>query len=156
MKLAPKTYVKTVEYDESGEAYIEIPEICEELGWKEGDTLEWTANDDGSYTISRKEEVPTETELVLVETIQTFRHRYVVEVPRGKKAWALDTVTMEEAKELSQEHLGETIVSHRVLSRQEFLDLFDSDNDYLRSWEEDAKMNYVTQITPKGEVQNGI
>jgi hypothetical protein len=53
---------------------------------------------------------------VLVETIQQHRMRYVVELGAEDPAeWALDTVTMNEAKELSQLDLGETIVSHRVL-----------------------------------------
>ena len=53
-----------------------------------------------------------ETELVLVECIQTYRMRYMVEVPVGRAGWALDTVSCDEAKEFSQLSLGETIVSH--------------------------------------------
>lgn len=54
---------------------------------------------------------------VLVEAIQQYRMRYVVELDEDAPAeWALDTVTTHEAKELSQLDLGETIVSHRVLS----------------------------------------
>lgn len=54
---------------------------------------------------------------VLVEAIQQHRMRYVVELDEDAPAeWALDTVTMREAKEFSQLDLGETIVSHRVLS----------------------------------------
>lgn len=54
---------------------------------------------------------------VLVETIQQYRMRYVVELDENDPSeWAMDTVVMNEAKELSQKDLGETIVSHRVLS----------------------------------------
>lgn len=28
-------------------------EICEELGWKEGDVLEWIDNGDGTWTIQK-------------------------------------------------------------------------------------------------------
>jgi hypothetical protein len=69
--------------------------------------------------------------------------RYVVEVPEGKKEWALDTVTMNEADEFSQEHLGETIVSHRVITNEEYLKIFDEDNAYLKDWEEESKFRYV-------------
>ena len=92
-----------------------------------------------------------ETQLVLVETISQFRIRYVVEVPVGvddygkdKKLWALDTVTCEEAKEFSQESLGELIVSHRVIDEKEALEIWDNDNDYLKDWEPEHKLEYIT------------
>jgi len=73
-------------------------------------------------------------EWVLVETVSQFRMRYMVEVPAGKKEYALDTVTLNEAKEFSQEHLGETIVSHRVVSNKEAFTICDEDNHYCSSW----------------------
>ena len=30
-------------------------ELLEKTGWKEGDVLEWIPNDDGSFTLERKE-----------------------------------------------------------------------------------------------------
>jgi AbrB family looped-hinge helix DNA binding protein len=30
-------------------------ELMEELGWKEGDMIEWIPNDDGSFTLMKKE-----------------------------------------------------------------------------------------------------
>jgi hypothetical protein len=93
------------------------------------------------------------TQLVLVETVSMFRMRYVVEVPVGtddynndKSLWALDTVTMNEAQEFSQEHLDETIVSHRVVSKKEALALCDIDNEYTKSWSKDKKIE--TFFTP--------
>jgi hypothetical protein len=93
-----------------------------------------------------------ETQWVLVEAISTLRMRYMVEVPIGnddydndKSEWALDTVTMQEAKEFSQEFLGEQIVSHRVVTKEEALALCDKDNDYCISWDEETKMkNFFT------------
>jgi hypothetical protein len=83
---------------------------------------------------------------VLVDTVSQFRQRYVVEVPKGKSEYALDSVTMEDVKEFSQKHLGETIVSHRVISEKDALDLFDEDNDYLKSWNEEKKLSYINKI----------
>lgn len=80
------------------------------------------------------------TEWVLVECVSQFRERYIVEVPKGKVEWALDTVTMEEAKEFSQEHLGEVIVSHHVISKEEALVMCDEDNDYASAWDKDKKI----------------
>jgi hypothetical protein len=83
-----------------------------------------------------------EKEWVLVETISQFRMRYMVQVPKGRDTWALDTVTLNEAKEFSQQHLGETIVSHRVLTEKAALIQCDIDNDYVYGkWTDEQKMN---------------
>jgi hypothetical protein len=80
------------------------------------------------------------TKIVLVDAISTFRMRYAVELKSDSPdEWALDTVVCGDAKEFSQEHLGEQIVSHRVVSREEFLEVFDKDNDYLKAIETDRK-----------------
>lgn len=56
--------------------------------------------------------------LFVVETIQTFRHRYVIDCKSLEHAY--DTVAMEEAGEFSQMHLGEQIVTGREITREEF------------------------------------
>lgn len=85
----------------------------------------------------------TESELnadwVLVECVSQFRMRYMIQVPKGNATWALDTVVCNSAKEFSQEHLGEVIVSHRVVSEQEALQLCDKDNSYCTSWTDGQK-----------------
>jgi hypothetical protein len=86
------------------------------------------------------------TEFVLVECIGTFRMRYMVEVPEGKKEWALDTVTCEEAKEFSQHFVGEQIISQRVLTKEEVIIECDEDNAYAKSWPKEQKMNVF--VTP--------
>lgn len=134
------TYELTVQEDPNDPdgALLQFPDsMIETLGWQEGDLLTWETQSDGSVLLSRTQESPTE--LVLVECISTFRHRYMVEVPVGKKDWALDTVTMDGAKEFSQEHIGEQIVSHRVVTEDEALAICDQDNKYTTSWDVDAK-----------------
>lgn len=132
-----------LETDENGDLILPLSdELCSELGWKVGDTIEWIDNHDGSWTIRK---IEMEKELVLVECISTFRMRYVVEVPKGKKEWALDTVVCNDAQEFSQEHLGEQIVSHRVIDEDEYMRIFDEDNDYLKNWNSENKLQYVTR-----------
>ena len=80
----------------------------------------------------------------LVECISTFRIRYVIDTDNTE--WAEDTVVMEEAKEFSQLHLGEQIVSTRTISKEEYLRLFDEDNEYLSEWEDEQKFKLVTEI----------
>jgi hypothetical protein len=89
---------------------------------------------------------PVKKEWVLVECIQSYRMRYLVEVPEGKSEWALDTVSMHQAKEFSQQDIGEIVVSHRVISEADALKLCDEDNDYCKSWNEQQKVkNFFTK-----------
>lgn len=90
-----------------------------------------------------------EYEWVLVEAIDTFRMRYMVQVPKGKQDYALDTVVCKEAKEFSQEHLDEIIVSHRVVSEEEALSLCVKDNVYTRTWNTEKKVEVF--FTKEGE-----
>jgi hypothetical protein len=86
-----------------------------------------------------------EKEFVLVETIYQFRQRYLVEVPKDEYEWALDTVVGEDAKEFSQKQLGETIVSHRIIDKDDIIPLCDEDNDYAKSWDDELKLKtFVT------------
>ncbi len=130
-------YKIEVQENEDGESFIEFPdEVMEQVGWKEGDNIQWVDNGDGSFTLKKSEEL----EWVLVDTVSQFRMRYMVQVPKGKAEYALDTVTCEEAKEFSQEHLGETIVSHRVIGEDEALAIYDQDNNYTKSWSRETKI----------------
>ena len=140
------SYIVKLEEDlETGDLILPLPEkLLEETGWKTGDTLDWKDNGDGTFSMTKQK--TEKTEWVLVEAISQFRERYMVEVPKGKAEWALDTVTLNEAQEFSQQHLGEQIVSHRVLSKEEVLDLCDKDNDYAKTWNDEYKFN--TFVTP--------
>ena len=135
------SYLVTLETDsETGDLILPLPEkLMKETGWKTGDTLDWKDNGDGTFSMTKQK--TEETEWVLVEAISQFRERYMVEVPKGKAAWALDTVTLNEAQEFSQEHLGEVIVSHRVVSFDEALKLCDKDNHYCKDWNTDKKVD---------------
>lgn len=138
-----QNWTLNVEEDpETGDAILTFPpDLLEKAGWKEGDTLEWIDRKDGSWELKKKKE----TEWVLVECVSTFRERYMVEVPKGKELWALDTVTMNEAKEFSQEHIGEQIISHRVVTKEEALAMCDKENSYGASWNESTKIkNFFT------------
>lgn len=59
--------------------------------------------------------------LFVVETISTFRHKYVIDCKKLEHAF--DTVAMEEAADFSQMHLGEQIVSGREITHKEFLNM---------------------------------
>ena len=149
--MANKSWTINLEEDpETGDLILPLnDDILEQTGWKTGDSIDWTDNKDGSWTMKK-----IETQWVLVEAVSMFRERYMVEVPVGvdrygkdKVDWALDTVTLSEAKEFSQEHLGETIVSHRVVTKEDALAMCDKDNDYARKWNDELKMqNFFTTM----------
>ena len=133
----------TLVNDEDGNLVLPLSDdILKEVGWDVGDVIDWVDNKDGSWTMKK-----VKTQLVLVECISMFRQRYVVEVPAGKSEWALDTVVMQEAKEFSQEHIGENIISHRVMSEEEVLALCSIDNDYANNWNDKLKIDtFVTKV----------
>ena len=84
----------------------------------------------------------------VVETISMFRMRYVVE---GKNSeHAMDEVVMQlgnsSFKEFSQHHVDEVITSSREIDDEEYLRMFDEDNDYLKDWNVEQKMQYVNKI----------
>ena len=142
------SYILDVKEAPDGDLYIELPEeVLKESGFEIGDTLLWKDMGNNSFQLSKKE-----TEWVMVECVSTFRERYMVEVPKGHAEYALDTVTMNEAKEFSQEYLGETIVSHRVVTKEEAFKMCDNDNDYTKSWDDETKVkNFFTTLADQGE-----
>ena len=93
----------------------------------------------------QNEEPAMSKKLVMVEAITMYRMRYVVEC--DDVSHAADTVAMNEMQdEFSQLHLGETITSSREISREEYLRLFNEDNDYLRAWTDEEKFRLVHKI----------
>jgi len=84
----------------------------------------------------------------LVETIDMFRMRYVIECESAEHA--KDVVTMKEAEEFSQLHLDETITSTRVIDDAEYLRLFDEDNEFLHVWNDEQKFNMIHKVDYNG------
>jgi len=90
-----------------------------------------------------------ELNLYVVETVSIFRHRYVVEA--REPTHAADEVVCElgsdEFIEFSQKHIDECISSVRKLNNnQEYLELFNEDNDYLDAWTDEQKFKYINRI----------
>jgi hypothetical protein len=88
--------------------------------------------------------------LVMVDVLSQFRLRYCVEVEDNIEH-ALDEVVMREIDsdfhEFSQQHLEPTVLlSHREISEEEYLRMFDEDNDYLKTWSKEKKLNLINKI----------
>ena len=92
--------------------------------------------------------------LVMVESLSQFRLRYVIEV-EDDIDHALDEYIMRESdiefKEFSQKHLNPTtIIEHYEITQEEYLEMFDQDNDYLKDWDTERKLNWVNKINYEG------
>lgn len=86
------------------------------------------------------------TKIVLVETVSMFRHIYAVELNDDEpNEYALDTVTMQEKgiDEFAQKHISEDIFSHRVISEEEYIKIFDEMSDYLKEWTPEQKKKFI-------------
>jgi hypothetical protein len=82
--------------------------------------------------------------LFLVDTVSSFRNSYVVRCENEEHA--KDTVATEVATEFSQEWLGEQIARVREITEDDYLVLFDKENDYLKNWDIEKKKSLITQV----------
>lgn len=81
----------------------------------------------------------------LVETVSLYRIRYVVEA--NEATHATDEVVMNNVEdEFSQKHLDEIVTSTREITDEEYLKLFDEDNDYLIPWDRESKFKFVHKV----------
>lgn len=87
-------------------------------------------------------------EYVVVTTVSTFRHRYVVPVSVLEGAGdpvlgAMDMVTLGEVEEFAQEHIGEQIVDSMRMPQEKVLELVDKELPYFKTWTEQQKIDYM-------------
>jgi hypothetical protein len=95
--------------------------------------------------------------LVMVEVLSQFKLKYVVEVEDDIEH-ALDEVLLRESdadfKEFSQAHLMPTVLlSHKEISKEDYLRIFDEDNDYLKSWTDEQKLRCINTIDYNKEIE---
>lgn len=85
--------------------------------------------------------------LVLVESISQHLIRRCVEV-KDDIDYALDSFDAEELddREMSQTWLGEISISHREITEYEYLKIFDKDNEYLKDWDKEQKLDMIHRI----------
>ena len=55
--MSTDSWVVTIEEDvKTGELLIQLPdELVDRKGWTPGDTIRWSANEDGSWTLTKKD-----------------------------------------------------------------------------------------------------
>lgn len=97
-----------------------------------------------------------EGKYVVVTAISSFKMKYVIPAEELQKLneateldqerareWAEECVIMEEVKDFSQKHIGETVIDIDVVDEDRILEIFDRENDYLSEWTREKKIDYV-------------
>ena len=56
--------------------------------------------------------------------------------------------------EFSQEHIGTQIFGSRELTEEQYFELFDKDNGYLKTWDVEQKKRFINTIDYKDEKLN--
>jgi hypothetical protein len=87
--------------------------------------------------------------IYIVEAISMFRMRYAVRCQSAEHA--TDTVVMQEAQEMSQQHLDEVVSNVREVTEAEYLAMYDADNDYLKDWPAEKKLGMIHTVEYKDE-----
>lgn len=83
--------------------------------------------------------------LIYVETISYFKVAYVVRCKEESHA-SDEVLCNSDIAEFSQKHIDESIISTREITEEEYLKLFDKENDYLSSWNKDMKFTLINTI----------
>jgi hypothetical protein len=103
------------------------------------------------------------SDYVVVDTISTFKQRYIIpreEVQRFNeemkltdklaKQWAQESVESEEVKEFSQRWLGETVTNIDFADTEKALRLFKEDNETLaEEWSQAQQLDYINDWKDK-------
>lgn len=88
--------------------------------------------------------------LVMIEALSQYRMRYVFEVEDDIEHALDEYVMLEntmELKEFSQLHLEPTVIlSHREITKEDYLRIFDEDNEYIAKWEDEKKMTFINVL----------
>lgn len=87
----------------------------------------------------------------LVETLVTYRMRYVVEAENETQAneFVNQRLTSSALKEFSQLHISEEIFSTRKIKDKQYIKLFNKDNGYLETWTDEEKFEYINRVNEK-------
>ena len=92
--------------------------------------------------------------IFIIETVSSHRMRYAVEahtLEDAKDEVAVKTeIYDDDWREMSQYHIGEIISSGREVSPEEYLKVFNEDNDYLSAWPDEQKFQQINHIEYPG------
>lgn len=87
----------------------------------------------------------------VIKTISTFECTFIVEMKDGEtdpRPYA-DYVVCNDVEEFAQVHVDECVLpnSIRAVNQKEVLEIFDRENDYLKGWTKEQKINYIERVS---------
>lgn len=81
----------------------------------------------------------------MVETLTTFKIKHVVRATCIEHA--KDQVIFgKDIEEFSQKHINDSVWDAKEITQKQYLEMFDADNDYLRTWKPKQKMKFINEI----------
>ena len=88
---------------------------------------------------------------VMVNAVSMFSMKYCIEVPDEMEDKDLldhveKQVSAGDTKEFTQRHMGETVSNYSIVTKDEILEQFRSEEPYFASWGEELIMRQVTPI----------
>ena len=88
---------------------------------------------------------------VMVDAVSMFKMKYCIEVPDEiEDKDLLDHVEKQvsagDTLEFTQRHMGETVENYTIVTKDEILEQFRSEEPYFASWEDEVFMRQVTPI----------
>ena len=90
---------------------------------------------------------------VILTAISTHKVRYAIpeevlsaDTDQGLIDKATDAAIAEKVEDFSQEWLGENVIDERICTEEEMLEIFDRENDYLKGWTREQKIDYVRGV----------
>lgn len=101
----------------------------------------------------------SENKYVLIKSISVFEHTYIVPLREDMRIEDhLDYVTCNDIEEIAQAHIDENILpnSTRVLSEDDAIELFDRENDYLKDWSLDKKLDMIHRCATAPQKSRGM
>ena len=94
----------------------------------------------------KKKTEPVEKRLYIIDVLSSHRVRYVVECTEGELDNIVSFNNTDDLIEFSQEHLGDNLVSyHPIKNKDQYLKIFDENNDYLKEWDVEQKFRIINR-----------
>ena len=89
------------------------------------------------------------TKLYMIDCVSTYHIRYCVEAEDATQLGEIIRIINEgnhELIEFSQDYLGENVItSSHIKSENDYLEIFDKDNSYLKEWNDEQKLNLINK-----------
>jgi len=96
-------------------------------------------------TKKEKKVASGERKLYMLECISIQKIRYCVETDKAGLKKIQDRDLDCDYTEFSQDHVTERVIAIHPIDKETYLKMFNEDNDYLSSWTDDKKLEFINK-----------